>query len=108
MKLRQSTSSSEQDPAGHGDGSARPATAGAGKQPVKAGRRKGSGTWSFLPALRIGEKALEEPGSIWGGFMGKQGELWGPRMHTLSAFQNNDHTKARFGGGYHMFYYILI
>lgn len=40
MKLRQSISSSEQDPAGHGDGSARPATAGAGKQPVKARRRK--------------------------------------------------------------------
>lgn len=66
MKLQQSTSSSEQDPAGHGDGSARLAAAGAGKQPVKARRRKGSGTWSFLPVLRIGEKALEQPGSIFG------------------------------------------
>lgn len=73
MKLRQSTSSSEQDPAGHGDGSARPATAGAGKQPVKARRRKGSGTRSFLPALRIGEKASEQPGSVFGGFHGKTG-----------------------------------
>lgn len=67
MKLRQSTSSSEQDPAGHGDGSARPAAAGAGKQPMKARRRKGSGTWSFIPTPRTGEKALEQPGSIFGG-----------------------------------------
>lgn len=68
MNLRQSTNSSEQDPAGHGDGSARPAAAGAGKQPMKARRRKVSSTWSFLPAPRIGEKALKQPGSIFGGF----------------------------------------